>query len=156
MWREKLEKNEIDEEKYKWSLNPPATVEQIIKFAKTVKDEFNYDLPEGYLEFLRVTDGLSSCGYEINGTIEELIIKSEISKYYLGLIRLNNDLYNLFPEMKKYIFFGEVELDWYVFDREDGLYKVLDKFSDEAWEKYNTFEELLDYILSEICNYLEI
>lgn len=145
MWKESLEKIIQEEKEYGDEINSGISEEEVRLFIKEVKDELNITLPEDYIKILGVVNGI-----EFNGTIlygvDEHILKNEPNQEVNGLIDCNKVWYEN-EWQKQYIFLGEGDISWYVYDLKSKKYCELDNPSGEVSEEFSDFEEMLDKML---------
>ena len=86
-------------------MNIGATEQKIHLFIKTVKDELNIDLPNEYIEVLRIINGMEFNGFILYGIDQRLLDEQQNEKIY-GLIEYNKLWYEN-EWNKQYIFLGE-------------------------------------------------
>lgn len=121
MWKNKIEKIKAEKETYSEETNGGATDDQINIFKENVRVGLQIELPNEYLNTI---------------------------KYINGLIELNQIWYEN-EEQKKYLFLGESNISWYVFDLQQKKYKELDNPSGQEMEIFNHFEEMYDKLLTD-------
>ncbi|MBD5463517.1 MAG: SMI1/KNR4 family protein [Lachnospiraceae bacterium] len=143
----KIEK--IIEEKglYGEEVNAGGTEEEIEIFIKRSADELNVNLPDEYVSVLKEMNGIEFNGFIVYG-IDESIIKGDWKQHINGLIECNKIWYEN-EWQKQYIFLGESNISWYVYDLEAAKYYELDNPSGRVDEEYSSFSALLEKILSD-------
>lgn len=125
---------------------PAATPAQLETLTHQTRDLFGYELPDGYVKLLAVTDGFDFNGHKLyanqtrplegyDGNAEGFLEANDLWEDYAG-----NTGHHL-------IMFGETGDDLYLFDRHDQQFKVIDKVGGDAYEKFDTFEELVGRLL---------
>ena len=114
MWKIKLEELIQQKRLFGENVNIGATEQKIHLFIKTVKDELNIDLPNEYIEVLRIINGMEFNGFILYGIDQRLLDEQQNEKIY-GLIEYNKLWYEN-EWNKQYIFFGESNMSWYVYD----------------------------------------
>lgn len=114
MWGKLLADIRRIEEKYGDTLNTPASNKQIEILIKTVKEKFNYVLPEQYINFLKTVNGLEFNGFIIYG-VDSLHLQVENNKTVYGFVEAN-EIWHENEHQKQYIFFGESNesVKWFV------------------------------------------
>ncbi len=115
-------------EDYKQEPPPPATEEAL---RRRTRDELNEDVPGGYLDFLRVTDGLMYNGLFLYGTVEE---NSFVEK---------NLEWRSYEEHNKYLIFGDGDISLYALNLITGRYELQDRPSGTVMETFDTFDALV-------------
>ena len=147
MWKEKLQ--EIIQEKglYGEKVNIGATQEQVQLLIKAVKNELNVDLPGDYTKVLEVVNGIEFNGFILYG-IDQKILDKQQNQPINGLIEYNRIWYGN-EWQKQYIFLGESNISWYVYDLTQHKYYELDNPSRREIGVFNSLECLLEKLLSE-------
>lgn len=147
MWKIKLE--EIIEEKnlYAEQINSGASQVELDKFKFSIKEELQKDLPTEYGDFLKEVNGLEFNGFILYG-IDEVFLEKEQNQYINGLISLNQIWYEN-EEQKKYLFLGESNISWYVYDTNNERYIELDNPSGREMVVFKEFDKMLEKILSD-------
>ena len=136
MWKDKLQ--EIIQEKkiYGEKVNIGATEEEIGMFFKKVKAELNVDLPNDYANILELVNGLEFNGFILYG-IDQILLSKQPNQSINGLIEYNKIWYEN-EWQKKYIFIGESNISWYVYDFAECKYAELDNPSGRENEVFSS------------------
>lgn len=145
MWKDKLQEIIRRRERRNKKINNGCSNEELDIFKKEVKRKFNHDLPEGYIEFLHMINGLDDNGLVIY-CIDDFIIQEKNNQKVDGYIETNEIWYEN-EDQKKYMFFGDGNISWYCYDTEINKYVELDKPSGELVEEFDTFEEMISCAL---------
>ena len=147
MWKDKLQ--EIIQEKkiYGEIVNIGATEEEIGMFFKEVKAELNVDLPNDYANILELVNGLEFNGFILYG-IDQILLSKQPNQSINGLIEYNKIWYEN-EWQKKYIFIGESNISWYVYDFAECKYAELDNPSGRKNEVFSSLEDMVEKILSD-------
>lgn len=147
MWKDKLQ--EIVQEKniYDEKINIGASEEEIQRFIEEIKLELKVDLPSDYVKILEVVNGIEFNGFILYGIDQQILTKKQ-NQTINGLIEYNKIWYEN-EWQNKYIFLGESNISWYVYDLESKKYLELDNPSGRENEVFNTVECLVERILSE-------
>lgn len=147
MWKDKLQ--EIIQEKkiYGEKVNIGATEEEIGMFFKKVKAELNVDLPNDYANILELVNGLEFNGFILYG-IDQILLSKQPNQSINGLIEYNKIWYEN-EWQKKYIFIGESNISWYVYDFAECKYAELDNPSGRENEVFSSLEDMVEKILSD-------
>ena len=147
MWKDKLQ--EIIQEKkiYGEKVNIGATEEEIEIFFKKAKDELNVDLPNDYSKILELVNGVEFNGFILYG-IDQNLLSMQPNQSINGLIEYNKIWYEN-EWQKKYIFIGESNISWYVYDFAECKYVELDNPSGRENEVFSSLEYMVEKILSD-------
>ena len=121
--------NNIKKE-YDETLSLPADEFEIKRISKVFCEVFNIDVPQAYLEFLRQCNG-----FEFNGCI--IYSSQNLIENQLDYSFLTDD----------YIIFAEYDIAWFCIERSSGKCCELDKPSAQELCIFNTFEEMIKYVL---------
>ena len=133
MWKDKLQ--EIIQEKkiYGEKVNIGATEDEIEIFFKEAKIELNVDLQFN--------------GFILYG-IDQNLLSKQPNQSINGLIEYNKIWYENECQ-KKYIFIGESNISWYVYDFTECKYVELDNPSGRENEVFSSLEYMVEKILSD-------
>ncbi|GIO23683.1 YrhA family protein [Oceanobacillus sp. J11TS1] len=147
MWQSKL--NEIKREKklYEEEINIGAVEKEISDFEKKVLEEFKCKLPEDYKDVLRIINGIEFNGFILYG-IDEEILKDKPNQQINGFLELNH-IWHENVEQKKYLFLGESNISWYVYDLKSRKFLELDNPSGEKIGVFKNFNELFTNLLED-------
>lgn len=145
MWKDKLQ--EIIQEKkiYGEKVNFGATEEEINMFFKKAKAELNVDLPNDYAKILELVNGVEFNGFILYG-IDQNLLSIQPNQSINGLIEYNKIWYEN-EWQKKYIFIGESNISWYVYDFVECKYVELDNPSGRENEVFSSLEYMIEKIL---------
>ena len=128
-------------------MNIGATEEEIEIFFKEAKAELNVDLPNDYANISELVNGLEFNGFILYG-IDESLLNKQPNQSINGLIEYNKIWYEN-EWQKKYIFIGESNISWYVYDFAECKYVELDNPSGRENEVFSSLEYLVEKILSD-------
>ncbi len=147
MWKNKLQ--EIIQEKniYGERVNIGATEEEIEIFFREAKAELNVDLPNDYAKILERVNGLEFNGFILYG-IDQNLLSKQPNQSINGLIEYNKIWYEN-EWQKKYIFIGESNISWYVYDFAECKYVELDNPSGRQNEVFSSLDYMVEKILSD-------
>jgi len=107
MWKERIERIREHEKRFNVELNTPITEGEIVVFIQNVKDKLNYDLPDDYISFLRIVNGLYFDGYYFCGDDVALQKTGYDPENLLGFISMNLLRFKDIPGTKdRFIFYG--------------------------------------------------
>lgn len=136
---EKIEKNE---EEFGSLLRHPASDSEIIKINQNIQQKFgNIVLPDSYLEFLKIVNGIDFNGLVIYG-VDKSLLDKDVDEEINGFIETNEIWYEN-EWQKRYVFFGDSDVALYCYDTEEGVYVEFDKPSGTLMQTFNSFDSML-------------
>lgn len=145
MWEDNLKKI-IDEKKmYDEEVNPGASKEEIGKLIAEASEKLNVEIPKEYLDIISKINGIEFNGFILYGVDEDLL-KHEINQSIYGLVHSNQIWYEN-EEQKKYLFLGESNISWYVYEYKNKCFIELDNPSGRESNKFNSFYEMFNKML---------
>jgi len=147
MWKKKLQEIADEKNLYGEKINDGATTEAIQRFLKEVKSELNVDLPNEYVRFLEIINGVEFNGFILYG-IDQYLQNEEQNQLVNGLIDYNKIWYEN-EWQKQYVFLGESNISWYIYDLVERTYYQLDNPSGRKIQAFNNLEHLLVQLLSD-------
>ncbi|WP_225435368.1 YrhA family protein [Bacillus aerolatus] len=143
----KAGRNNRGKKLYGERINTGASEEELTEFQKSVKEELHNELPNEYINVLKIINGLEFNGFILYG-IDEVLLGNKPNQHIDGLITSNQIWYEN-EEQKKYLFLGESNISWYVFDINKTQYIELDNPSGREMVKFKEFDEMFEKILSD-------
>ena len=147
MWKEKLQEIVDEQKKYGEKVNIGATEEEIELFFRVTKAELNVNLPNDYKKILEQVNGLEFNGFILYG-IDQNLLRGQPNQSINGLIEYNKIWYEN-EWQKKYIFIGESNISWYVYDLEERQYFELDNPSGREIGLFSDLESIVERLLSD-------
>jgi hypothetical protein len=126
------------ERKFGGTLEPPASPEAIERLRRLARDTLRTDLPEGYVTFLRSSDGLDFNNCEIYAATERK------KPYMAGFVETNQILT---VGGERYVFYGDTPDELYAQDRMSRAWVALDRPSLSVLETFPSFEAMLAKVL---------
>ena len=115
------------------SLNP---------FIKEYEIFFKENIDSEFIDFLMISNGLEFNGYRIFSSANY-----SIKNVPYGIFENNELFYEQDEEDKKYILFAVSGSDLFVFNKEEKKYQLLDRYSGDVYKEYDSFNDMLLYIL---------
>lgn len=147
MWKDKIEQIRKGKQARHKDLNAGASDIEIKKIKEKAYNELGKQLPQDYIDALKYINGLEYNGFIFYGVDEELL--SVPPKQHInGLVINNLDWYEN-EEQRNYLFLGDSDINWYVFEPGSNRYLVLDKPSGRIIENFESFSELLNSLLND-------
>ena len=145
MWEENLKKI-IDEKKmYDEEVNLGASKEEIDKLIVEAKEKLSVEIPKEYLDILSKVNGIEFNGFILYG-VDKYLLEHEMNQSIYGLVDLNKIWYEN-EEQKKYLFLGESNISWYVYEYKNKIFIELDNPSGRESNKFNSFYEMFNKLL---------
>lgn len=139
---EKINKIRTERLEYNYSNPTPIDENKIENFTKEFETFFNIKIDNDFLTFLKITDGIEDNGYKVYSSFDHVKNKVEY-----GIFQNNELWYEEYDKDREYIFFAESGSDLYVFSKSIKKYLLLDRYSGDVYKEYNSFNEMLLYIL---------
>ena len=145
MWEDNLKKI-IDEKKmYNEEVNSGASKEEIAKLVAEAKKKLNVEIPKEYLDIISKINGIEFNGFILYG-VDSYLLEHQINQSIYGLLDSNQIWYEN-GEQKKYLFLGESNISWYVYEYKNKRFIELDNPSGRESNKFNSFYEMFNKIL---------
>lgn len=145
MWEENLKKV-IDEKKmYDEEVNSGASKEEIARLIEEVNKKLNVEIPKEYLDIISKINGIEFNGFILYG-VDEYLLEHQTNQSIYGLVDSNQIWYEN-EEQKKYLFLGESNISWYVYEYKNKCFIELDNPSGRESNKFNSFYEMFNKIL---------
>lgn len=147
MWRETLDKIIAEKGRYGEKVNTGATETEIRTFTDRCTAELHVELPEEYLYVLQKINGLEYSGFILYGIDEKYLVAAP-NQHINGLLE-QNEIWHENEWQRQYLFLGESNISWYVYDRAAMKYCELDNPSGSVIAEYRCFSYMLDKLLSD-------
>ncbi len=134
----------IKKERNAFNLSIPKGLDNkdVASFSIKFKEYFKTSLDDEYLEFLKICNGL-----EENGVIIYSSNYFDVNNVLYGIFENNEVWYNQDEESKRYVFFAESGQYTFVFNKTEMNFEILDRYSGDAVEIFDSFNKMLEYIL---------
>lgn len=149
MITEKIEALKREAQQFNEELNRGISDDEIRVFNLQANMKLKFSFPEEYTNILKVINGFDFNGCVLYGIDEEYLI-SPPNQAGIGAIDSNLVWQDL--NEPSYIFLGDENMSWFVYDRVSKSYRMLDKPSATKLEEYFTFEKLFEKILDMALN----
>lgn len=130
-----------EHQKFQQSMQPPCNPQKLIQLKEKVENQLNCTLPDGYIEFLSITNGLDWNGLLIFAS-ETIPIVGYTDRKIPGFVDMNL-LYRENEDCLDLLFFGESGIDSYVYCISAKQYQILDRVSLSLTETFDSFEMLI-------------
>lgn len=147
MWEDNLKKVIEEKKIYNEQVNLGASKREISKLIIEARKKLNIEIPKGYLDIISEVNGIEFNGFILYG-IDEYLLENEINQSIYGLID-SNQLWYENEEQKKYLFLGESNISWYVYEDKSKSFIELDNPSGREINKFNSFYEIFNKMLSD-------
>ncbi|KFX57255.1 SMI1/KNR4 family protein [Clostridium botulinum] len=147
MWEDNLKKI-IDEKKiYDEEVNLGASKDEINELIVEAKKKIGIEIPNEYLDIISKVNGIEFNGFILYG-VDKYLLEHEINQSIYGLIA-SNEIWYENEEQKKYLFLGESNISWYVYEYKNKSFIELDNPSGRESNKFNSFYELFNKLLAD-------
>jgi hypothetical protein len=130
-----------EQQEFQQSMQPPCNPQKLIQLKEQVENQLNCTLPDGYIEFLSITNGYDWNGLRIFAS-ETMPIVGCADVKILGFVDLNL-IYRENEDCLDLLFFGESGIDSYVYCISTKQYQILDRVSLSLTETFDSFEMLI-------------
>ena len=148
MWLELLEKIERIESGYGEKLNSPIDLDKIKSLSKNEINEVKIFIEQEYSRFLTKVNGLDFNGSVLYGLKTDDSRSSEVYDFFEY-----NKIWHEVEGNKRFVFIGENNISWFVYNPSNDEYLELDMPSAEVVEKFNSLDDLLESFLSDAIEY---
>jgi hypothetical protein len=145
MYRELLEEVNIRLQKRQIVPQPPCSGQQIERLREQARTELGDEVPEAYLGFLRLTNGLDWNGANFFAT-ETTQTRGHRPGTIEGLVPANLG-YRDVEDMRDFLVFGSSGMELYVYDKKNRDYRIQDSVSMDTYETYADFDSLVTEVL---------
>ena len=145
---ELLEKIERIESGYGEKLNSPIDLDKIKSLSKNEINEVKIFIEQEYSRFLTKVNGLDFNGSVLYGLKTDDNCSAEVYDFFDY-----NNIWHEVEENKRFVFIGENNISWFVYNLSNDEYLELDMPSAEVVEKFNSLDDLLESFLSDAIEY---
>ena len=145
MWEDELQRIVAEKAKYDEKVNLGASDDEIGLFKSKALAELKNEVPEDYISFLEIVNGIEFNGFIIYGIDAELL-EAKPNQNTNGFIDNNLVCYDN-EWQKRYLFIGESSISWYVYDLESTKYLELDNPSGSILKEFSCFDEMIEKII---------
>lgn len=141
-----LQQMQAEDARFGDQSQPPAASDSLVALKQQAREKFSYELPSAYEALLALSDGVNFNSYTLYAS-KTLPIAGYTDRFIEGFIEAN-DLWNDYAQNIDHhlLMFGETGGDLFLFDRRDQKFKVTDKVGGDAYEEFDSFEELAEYL----------
>ena len=119
----------------------PATDDDIIQCQKMLVDLGLEVLPQGYIDFLKINNGLAWNGIIFYST--DIVTEKDNPHSFklMDLVTMNDEFNDKF-ELDEKVLLGIADDDYYTYNIENQKYEILEFTSRALMEEFDTFEDL--------------
>lgn len=128
-------------------LQPPATEDSLQRLRQRAQDELGAKLPEGYEDFLRVTDGLNWDGICIYASDRNPVV-GKPTAFMASFVDDNLD-WRSYEKRKNYLIFADGDISLFAYNLIESRYEIQDRSSGTVMGTFTTFEEMITEALKE-------
>jgi hypothetical protein len=127
---------------------PPATEQEIIELRRNSSAELGSDIPHGYGDFLRITNGYCFNGVCIYASRRIRVDLGHRTYDIPGFVESTLEWRSMDDDSADLLVFGDSSLDIYVYDLVKKAYRVQDRGASDMVEAvYGSFDELMTHAL---------
>jgi hypothetical protein len=123
------------------SNQPPASPRLLSTLRDRAQDELGAPVPEGYVRFLSLSDGLVWNGLELYAN-ETVPLAGYSDHFVQGFVDANLAHRDV-KACRDLLIFGEANIDLYAYNIHHARYLILDRTSLDVTEEPSSFEDLL-------------
>jgi hypothetical protein len=145
MYSELLKKVKNQRDLFGKGMQIAADDTEINTLTDLAKSELNVELPEQYLDFLRINNGLILNGLFIYSTKKVSAVGSP-NAYNYGFVEMNLIARDV-EEKKDFIIFGEDNMDEYVYEISTQEYQSRDRVPFELVDTFPSFEAMMSFAI---------
>lgn len=146
-WQTSLAKLNAINETFEEQAPPPA--ENIDEFLKFAAEIYGLHVPTEFTAFWQAQNGLEFDGnvfYHADSVLSNHIDPMDPATN--NAIIASNIIWHENDEFSQYIFLGDGNINWFVYDAESKNYLILDKPSGDAVQVFETFEDFFSSYLA--------
>lgn len=148
MWRDKLKKVQDQGKEYSLAcVNPGVPNEIISKWMIHAQNILGTKPPQEFIDVLRYANGFEWNGFILYGVDQASFPVAPTHNVY-GLIEQNEIWYEV-ESQKVYIFLGESNISWYVYEKATGRYIELDNPSGREMTVFSSCAEMIEKLLDD-------
>lgn len=142
-----LKKISNDIRSYGGQLQSPAADDEIMNLQMQSKNELGINLPDEYLDLLRITNGIDYNGTVFYATDRSLIVGYD-DRYIEGIVSANMFARDV-EEMKDYFIFGESDDLLHVLNLPGRKYQTIESIGCSLYTEYDSINTMIIKALGE-------
>lgn len=148
MWKEKLERIQGVCNQFCRSCTRPGVPADVLRsWTVRVREAVGAAPPDEMIDVLLLTNGFEWNGFILYGVDRDAFPMSPEYSVY-GLIE-QNEIWCEIEDQKAYLFLGEANISWYVYEIATGRYLELDNPSGREMAVFHSFLELFEKLLDD-------
>lgn len=145
MWEICLQQIREEKKIYAEEINSGAFKKELFKLVTATKEKWNIEIPQQYLDVLSKINGIEFNGFILYG-VDWHLLEHEMKQPVYGLLEFNDIWYE---KQREYLFLGESNISWYVYQYKSQCYMELDNPSGREINQFRNFYEMFDKFLSD-------
>lgn len=138
---------QMGKELYDEEINSGASEKEIYELVTTAKEKWNMEIPQQYLDVLSRINGIEFNGFILYG-VDQYLLEHEMKQTVCGFLEFNH-IWHENEKQREYLFLGESNISWYVYQYKNQCYMELDQPSRREIHRFRNFYEMFDKVLSE-------
>lgn len=147
MWKDKLKKVQEISSGYSLACVNPGVSNDIINIWSTrVQSSFGIKPPQEFMNILLCANGFEWNGYILYGVDQDFF---DSPAYTVSGLIEQNEIWHEVESQRAYLFLGESNISWYVYEIASGRYMELDNPSGREMVVFNSCAEMLDKLLDD-------
>ncbi len=140
-YQQLLEQAKEEAGRFDGTWQPPCTARDIKKLQERVHAELHAELPKGFIEFLKITDG-----YNWNSVFVYASKKTDDFEYdFVEMNLLRRDL----DWMSDFLIFGSNDMDEFVYQISTREFQTRDRVPFDVVKTFTSFDEMITHVLDE-------
>lgn len=120
---------------------PAASTADIEALVAATKRKLGAELPEQYIDFLTISDGLNYDGLYVYDT-KSTNMQQTLRDFWHGFV-YSNELWRKNSENKSYLIFANDDMDLYVQVSSSGAFQSMDKMAYDLFDQYESFDAMM-------------
>jgi hypothetical protein len=143
MYRKLLDQIREQKGRFGETMQPPCLANGLEKLRGQAKQQLSFELPEQYLEFLSVTDGLEWNGLCVLAS-ERGLIAGRSNLWIAGFVGRNCEERVFDARMLEYVVFAEDGEVSFAFNIMQERYEMVSRVARSVYESFKSFGSLLE------------
>ncbi len=119
----------------------PASDQDIATCQKDLVDIALEPIPQAYVDFLKMNNGLAWNGIEFYSTDQVVETANPDGYCLMDLVTMNDDFNDRY-ELDEKVLLGCQDEEYFTYNIETEKYEILERESREIWEEFDTFDDL--------------
>lgn len=131
---------------YGMYMQPPCSMEELVRLRLGAKEELGGDIPDAYASLLLWHNGITWNGLTIYAS-ETSPIAGHPDRFIAGFVESNILFRQGSPDLVDYLILADSEFYFYVCDKINNEYARCDRLSLEKYKTFSSFEDMISFAL---------